>query len=46
MVAEYKNNIQKSTVFLYTTNKLLEREMKTKYNCIKKNKLLGTSLRE
>ena len=28
MVVEYKNNIQKSTVFLYTNNKLSEREIK------------------
>ena len=28
MVAEYKKNIQKSTVFLYTNNKLSEREIK------------------
>ena len=29
-VAEYKINIQKSVAFLYTNNKLTEREMKKK----------------
>ena len=41
-VARYKINIQKSVVFLYTNNKLAEREVKKKntiYNCIKKNKI-------
>ena len=37
-VAGYKINIQKFVAFLYTNNKLSEREMKktSHYNCIKK----------
>ena len=41
-VAGYKINIQKLVAFLYTKNKLSEREMKEKnsiYHCIKKKKI-------
>ena len=39
-VAGYKINIQKSAVFLYTSNELSERELRKKhiYNCKKKIK--------
>ena len=42
-VAGHKINIQKLVAFLYTKNKLSEREMKEKnsiYHCIKKKKIL------
>ena len=40
-VTGYKINMQKSVVFLYTNNKISEREIKKAiiYNCFKKNKI-------
>ena len=40
-VAEYKINIKESVAYLYTNNKLSEREIEEKliYNCMKKNKI-------
>jgi len=43
----YRTSIQKSVLFLYTNNKLSEREMKKIiYNCIKINKIPGNKFNQ
>ena len=40
----FKTNIQKSVVFLYTSNKERNQENNSIYNCIEKNKIPGLNL--